>query len=101
MIAVLVYMNSVISSINKCEKNQTASCPTFSNPNSITDDTNYKNYTYYALPDGNLKPLLVDHTYNQGFSHEKITRVNNWKHIYQVVNGNAKENINNGIAWVR
>jgi len=48
-----------------------------------------------------LKPLLVDHTYNQGFSHEKITRENNRKHIYQIVNGNAKENINNGIAWVR
>ena len=59
MLAVLVYMNSVISSINTCEKNQTASCPTFSNPNK-GDDSNYYNYTYYTLPDGNTRPLLVD-----------------------------------------
>lgn len=48
-----------------------------------------------------LKPLLVDHPYNQGFKHEKIQRVNNWQEIYQIVNGKQKENINNGLAWVR
>ncbi len=33
-----------------------------------------------------LKPLLYNHSYNQGFNSKKITRVNNWKHIYEVVN---------------
>ena len=36
--------------------------------------------------DYGLKPLLYNHTYNQGFSHKNIRRVNNWKHIYKVIN---------------
>jgi hypothetical protein len=34
-----------------------------------------------------LRPLLVNHTYNQKFKHQNITRVKHWKHIYKVING--------------
>lgn len=37
-----------------------------------------------------LKPLLYNHSYNQGFNDKKITRVNNWKHIYKIVSGRKK-----------
>jgi hypothetical protein len=37
-----------------------------------------------------LKPLLYNHSYNQGFYDKKITRVNNWKHIYKIVSGRKK-----------
>jgi len=33
-----------------------------------------------------LKPLLYNHSYNQGFDHPMISRVNNWKHIYEIIN---------------
>ena len=33
-----------------------------------------------------LKPLIYNHAYNQEFYNEKITRVNNWKDIYQTIN---------------
>jgi hypothetical protein len=33
-----------------------------------------------------LRPLLIDHTYNHKFKHPKITRVNDWKHIYKIIN---------------
>jgi uncharacterized HAD superfamily protein len=33
-----------------------------------------------------LKSLLYNHSFNQDLNDEKITRVNNWKHIYQIVN---------------
>jgi len=33
-----------------------------------------------------LRPLIYNHTYNQKFYDKKITRVNNWKHIYQIIN---------------
>jgi hypothetical protein len=36
--------------------------------------------------DYGLTPLLYNHPYNQGFSHKEIRRVNNWKHIYKVIN---------------
>jgi hypothetical protein len=36
--------------------------------------------------DYGLKPLLVDHTYNLKFKHQKVTRVKNWKHIYKIIN---------------
>ena len=37
-----------------------------------------------------LKPLLYNHSYNQGFNDKKIIRVNNWKHIYKIVSGRKK-----------
>ena len=37
-----------------------------------------------------LKPLLYNHSYNQGFYDKKIIRVNNWKHIYKIVSGRKK-----------
>jgi hypothetical protein len=33
-----------------------------------------------------LRPLLIDHTYNRKFKHNKITRVADWKHIYKIIN---------------
>jgi hypothetical protein len=36
--------------------------------------------------DYGLKPLLYNHSYNKKFYDKNITRVNNWKHIYQIVN---------------
>jgi uncharacterized HAD superfamily protein len=33
-----------------------------------------------------LKPILIDHPYNQDFNHPEITRVNNWKEIHQILN---------------
>jgi uncharacterized HAD superfamily protein len=40
--------------------------------------------------DYGLKPLLYNHSYNQGFYDKKVTRVNNWKHIYKIVSGRKK-----------
>ena len=34
-----------------------------------------------------LKPILIDHLYNQDFSHPQITRVNNWQQIHKLVSG--------------
>ena len=34
-----------------------------------------------------LRPLLISHTYNRKFKHNKITRVADWKHIYKIING--------------
>ena len=59
MTAILVYMDSVGKSLTKCESNQTASCPTFSNPNR-GDNDNFLNHTQYILPDGTRKPLIPD-----------------------------------------
>ncbi len=39
-----------------------------------------------------LKPLLIDHSYNQKFHDKKITRVNNWKHIYETINKKHRNN---------
>ena len=33
-----------------------------------------------------LKPLLYNHGYNQKFEHSKIVRVDDWQHIYKVIN---------------
>jgi uncharacterized HAD superfamily protein len=30
-----------------------------------------------------LKPILINHVYNQQFKHAKVKRVNNWKDIHQ------------------
>ena len=38
-----------------------------------------------------LKPILIDHPYNRDFEHPEIIRVNNWKEIYQIVNGRIKK----------
>ena len=32
-----------------------------------------------------LKPILINHTYNQDFSHPDIIRVNNWKDIHGII----------------
>jgi uncharacterized HAD superfamily protein len=32
-----------------------------------------------------LKPLLYNHDYNQGLTHENVIRVNNWEHIYKII----------------
>jgi FMN phosphatase YigB (HAD superfamily) len=32
-----------------------------------------------------LKPILIDHPYNQDFDHPDIIRVSNWKDIHQIV----------------
>jgi hypothetical protein len=32
-----------------------------------------------------LKPLLYNHDYNQGLTHENVVRVNNWEHIYKII----------------
>ena len=34
-----------------------------------------------------LKPILIDHPYNQNFDHPEVTRVSNWKQIHQIVSG--------------
>ena len=34
-----------------------------------------------------LKPILIDHPYNQDFEHPGILRVSNWKDIHQIVSG--------------
>jgi len=34
-----------------------------------------------------LKPILIDHPYNQDFEHPGIIRVSNWKDIHQIVSG--------------
>ena len=34
-----------------------------------------------------LKPILIDHPYNQDFAHPDITRVNNWKEIHEILSG--------------
>ncbi len=34
-----------------------------------------------------LKPILIDHPYNQDFNHPDIIRVSNWKDIHQIVSG--------------
>jgi hypothetical protein len=32
-----------------------------------------------------LKPLLYNHDYNQGSTHQDVIRVNNWEHIYKII----------------
>ena len=34
-----------------------------------------------------LKPLFINHPYNQEYSHPDITRVNNWQDIHKIVTG--------------
>ena len=34
-----------------------------------------------------LKPILIDHPYNQDFEHPEIIRVSNWKQIHEIVSG--------------
>ena len=34
-----------------------------------------------------LKPILIDHPYNQDLNHPDIIRVSNWKQIHQIVSG--------------
>ena len=34
-----------------------------------------------------LKPILIDHPYNQDFDHPDVIRVSNWKDIHQIVSG--------------
>jgi len=34
-----------------------------------------------------LKPILIDHPYNQDFDHPDIIRVSNWKDIHQILSG--------------
>ena len=34
-----------------------------------------------------LKPILIDHPYNQDFNHDGIIRVSNWQDIHQIVSG--------------
>ena len=34
-----------------------------------------------------LKPILIDHPYNQDFEHPDIIRVSNWQDIHQIVSG--------------
>ena len=34
-----------------------------------------------------LKPILIDHPYNQDFDHPDIIRVSNWKDIHQLLHG--------------
>jgi uncharacterized HAD superfamily protein len=38
-----------------------------------------------------LKPILIDHPYNQDFDHPDIIRVSNWKEVYQILNGKIKK----------
>ena len=35
--------------------------------------------------DYGLKPILIDHPYNENFNHDKIIRVNNWKQIHEII----------------
>jgi FMN phosphatase YigB (HAD superfamily) len=34
-----------------------------------------------------LKPILIDHPYNQDFDHPEVIRVSNWKEIHQILSG--------------
>ena len=34
-----------------------------------------------------LKPILIDHPYNQDFNHPEVIRVSNWKEIHQILSG--------------
>ena len=34
-----------------------------------------------------LKPILIDHPYNQDFNHDGIIRVSNWQDIHQLLSG--------------
>jgi len=34
-----------------------------------------------------LKPILIDHPYNQDFDHPEIIRVSNWQDIHKIVSG--------------
>jgi len=34
-----------------------------------------------------LKPILIDHPYNQDFNHPDIIRVSNWKQIHELLSG--------------
>ena len=34
-----------------------------------------------------LKPILIDHPYNQDFDHPDVIRVSNWKEIHQILSG--------------
>ena len=34
-----------------------------------------------------LKPILIDHPYNQDFEHPEIIRVSNWQEIHKIVSG--------------
>ena len=36
-----------------------------------------------------LRPLLYNHSYNQDYQNQEITRVNNWKHIRLVISHNV------------
>ena len=36
-----------------------------------------------------LRPLLYNHSYNQDYQNQEITRVNNWKHIRSVISHNV------------
>ncbi len=37
--------------------------------------------------DYGLKPMLMNHSYNQDFQNDKILRVNNWSEIYKIITG--------------
>ena len=37
-----------------------------------------------------LKPILIDHPYNQDLQHPDVIRVSNWKDIHKIVNGKIK-----------
>ncbi len=34
-----------------------------------------------------LKPILINHSYNQDFNHPEITKVNNWQDIHKLLSG--------------
>ena len=34
-----------------------------------------------------LKPILIDHPYNQDFNHPDVIRVSNWKQIHSIIHG--------------
>ncbi len=34
-----------------------------------------------------LKPILINHPFNQDFNHPEVTRVSNWKDIHQLASG--------------
>ena len=38
-----------------------------------------------------LKPILIDHPYNQDLQHPDIIRVSNWKQIHEIVSGKIKK----------
>ena len=38
-----------------------------------------------------LKPILIDHPYNQDLQHPDIIRVSNWKQIHEIVSGKTKK----------